>query len=239
MNNKPISNPSTIHTFALDLARATARSLFNTSWYGAHEIPEDPEEPDEADFVASLPEDLLQPASKPSWEAPETPMANSMSDFDIATAIRAGQDPLAQHSEAEGRVLRRGNPPPSLIAAAFAAAQIVSTAEICVLGAPSSGAGVGENSDLAQATSVAMYIERQWGLGETGLLWDGEAATNIWSIPGYVRRRAEQHLMEAERNALALIKEHKAQLIALAKHLLRVREMTAHDLELFQYYHHS
>lgn len=112
-------------------------------------------------------------------------------------------------------------------------------AEICVLGAPSSGAGVGENSDLAQATSVAMYIERQWGLGETGLLWDGEAATNIWSIPGYVRRRAEQHLMEAERNALALIKEHKAQLIALAKHLLRVREMTAHDLELFQYYHPS
>ncbi|WP_375553870.1 hypothetical protein [Roseovarius mucosus] len=125
MNNKPISNPSTIHTFALDLARATARSLFNTSWYGAHEIPKDPEEPDEADFVASLPEDLLQPASKPSWEAPETPMANSMSDFDIATAIRAGRDPWAKHSEAEGRVLRRGNPPPSLIAAAFAVAKIV------------------------------------------------------------------------------------------------------------------
>jgi len=129
MNNKPISNPSTIHTFALDLGRATARSLFNTSWYGVHEIREDPEEPDEADFVASLPEDLLQLASKPSWEAPETPMANSMSDLDIATAIRAGRDPWAQHSEAEGRVLRRGNPPPSLIAAAFAAARIVDSEE--------------------------------------------------------------------------------------------------------------
>tara|TARA_R100000935_G_C2840039_1_gene170445 strand:- start:91 stop:2319 length:2229 start_codon:yes stop_codon:yes gene_type:complete len=112
-------------------------------------------------------------------------------------------------------------------------------AEICVLGAPSSGAGIGEKSDLAKATSVAMFIERQWGFGETGLLWDGEAATNIWSVPGYVRRRAEQHLMEAERNALALMKEHKAQLITLAKHLLRVRDMTAHDVELFNYYHAS
>lgn len=112
-------------------------------------------------------------------------------------------------------------------------------AEICVLGAPSSGAGVGEKSDLAQATSVAMYIERQWGFGETGLLWDGEAGTDIWNVPGYVRRRAEQHLTEAQRNAIALMKEHKAQLITLAKHLMQVREMTGHDVELFNYYHAS
>ncbi|KGM87415.1 ATP-dependent Zn protease [Roseovarius mucosus DSM 17069] len=111
--------------------------------------------------------------------------------------------------------------------------------EICVLGAPSSGAGIGDESDLAKATSIAMSIERQWGFGETGLLWDAKAATDIWSVPGYVRRRAEQHLMEAKRNALALMKEHKAKLITLAKHLLRVRDMTARDVELFNYYHAS
>lgn len=129
MTNNPLPIPVLVENFALDLARATARSLFKTSWYGVHEIREDPEEPDEADFVASLPEDLLQPASKPSWEAPETPMANSMSAAEIAAEISAGRDPLAQSCGGEDRVLRRGNPPPSLIAAAFAAARLVDSEE--------------------------------------------------------------------------------------------------------------
>lgn len=125
MTNKPLPIPVLAENFALDLARATARYLFKTNWYGVHEIREAPEEPDEADFVASLPEDLLQPASKPAWQVPEAPMASSMSAAEITAKINVGRDPWAQSSDAEGRVLRRGNPPPSLIAAAFAVAKIV------------------------------------------------------------------------------------------------------------------
>ncbi|MCZ0814157.1 AAA family ATPase [Roseovarius sp. EGI FJ00037] len=53
-------------------------------------------------------------------------------------------------------------------------------AEICVFGAPSSGAGLGEQSDLAQATSLAHGMENQWALGESGLIHDPRRTCDPW-----------------------------------------------------------
>jgi ATP-dependent Zn protease len=106
-------------------------------------------------------------------------------------------------------------------------------AEICIFGDPSSGAGSGAESDLAQATNLALAIERQWGFGESGLTWDSVTAHEIWRLPQKERRRVELHLQEASSSALALVTENKAQVVDLAKHLLRVREMSTRDIRTF------
>ena len=107
-------------------------------------------------------------------------------------------------------------------------------AEICVFGAPSSGAGLGEQSDLAKATSLALAIERHWGFGESGLLWDGISAAEVWRAPAEVRGRAEAHLHEAQEKALATLRANPKILESLAKQLLRVRDMSARDIELLE-----
>jgi len=107
-------------------------------------------------------------------------------------------------------------------------------AEICVFGAPSSGAGLGEQSDLAKATSLALAIERHWGFGESGLLWDGISAAEVWRAPAEVRGRAEAHLREAQEKALAILRANLKILESLAKQLLRVRDMSGRDIELVE-----
>lgn len=55
----------------------------------------------------------------------------------------------------------------------------------------------------------------------------------MWRLPEKERRRVERHLQEASRSALALVTENKAQLVDLAEHLLRVREMSTRDIMTF------
>jgi SpoVK/Ycf46/Vps4 family AAA+-type ATPase len=105
-------------------------------------------------------------------------------------------------------------------------------AEIAVYGSPSSGAGMGAQSDLAQATTLALSIERRWGFGDSGLLWDGLSAGDTWRVPADVRERAEEHMREAETGALKLIRAQQSALMRLAKQLLRVRDMSGQDIEV-------
>ena len=104
-------------------------------------------------------------------------------------------------------------------------------AEICVFGNPSSGAGAGRKSDLAQATSLALAIERQWGFGESGLIWDAATAQETWRVPEEVRHRVERHLLDAERKALSLVEIKKADVLALADRLLRDRDLNGDEIE--------
>lgn len=104
-------------------------------------------------------------------------------------------------------------------------------AEICVFGNPSSGAGAGKKSDLAQATSLALAIERQWGFGESGLTWDAATAQETWRVPEEVRQRVERHLLDAERTARSLVATRKADILALADRLLRDRDLNREDIE--------
>lgn len=123
----PVSGPQT--DFATDLAGAMARSLFNTVWDGIVKLSRAPADPDDEDFVANLPDDMIQSAAKRSWEQPETPLADTMTEAEIAALISAGDDPWAQSSSGQGRALLKGDPPPSLIAAALTLAQLVGSEE--------------------------------------------------------------------------------------------------------------
>jgi hypothetical protein len=107
-------------------------------------------------------------------------------------------------------------------------------AEICVFGDPSSGAGAGEHSDLAKATSLALAIERHWGFGDSGLLWDGVSAEDIWRAPADVRERVEVHLRKAEERALELVKLNTAFVLAFSERLIRIREMSCEDIAAVQ-----
>jgi AAA+ superfamily predicted ATPase len=107
-------------------------------------------------------------------------------------------------------------------------------AEICVFGHPSSGAGAGEQSDLAKATSLALAIERHWGFGDSGLLWDGLSAADIWRAPADIRERAEAHLRAAQDKAEVRLRANRNVLEALADQLLRVRDMSGRDIELLE-----
>ncbi|WP_045685762.1 hypothetical protein [Roseovarius sp. BRH_c41] len=106
-------------------------------------------------------------------------------------------------------------------------------AEICIFGDPSSGAGIGAESDLAQATNLALAIERKWGFGESGLIWDSGTANEMWRLPEKERRRVERHLQDASSRALVVVTENKAQIVDLAEHLFRVREMSTRDIITF------
>ena len=106
-------------------------------------------------------------------------------------------------------------------------------AEICILGTPSSGAGTGAQSDLAQATTLALSIERQWAFGESGLLWEGLSAADVWRAPADVREKTERHLHEAQEKALEIVSARKEHILNLAEHLLRVREMNGRDIAAF------
>src|SRR6056297_1189988 len=105
MTSRPECNTSTESEFALKLARSTARSLFTTKWNVNVEVCHVPGEFDDEDdeYIETLPEDVTKPASKRSWEAPETPLAVSMTEAEIAAAINACQDPWSQSSHTQGR----------------------------------------------------------------------------------------------------------------------------------------
>ena len=125
MTNRPAPNSGPQADFAADLAYAMARSLFDTKWDGTVNIRHAHTEPDDEDFIANLPDEMVQTAAKRSWEAPETPLAGSMDAAEIMAAIGIGRDPWAQSSEVRGRVLLKGDPPPSLIATALALGQLM------------------------------------------------------------------------------------------------------------------
>ncbi|WP_057795687.1 AAA family ATPase [Roseovarius atlanticus] len=103
--------------------------------------------------------------------------------------------------------------------------------ELCIFGDASSGAGAGEQSDLAKATSLALAIERQWGFGDSGLLWDGIAAADVWRAPSDVRDRVETHLRRAQDQALDLVDKNKGFLLRLTKTLIQQREIHGEDIE--------
>lgn len=106
-------------------------------------------------------------------------------------------------------------------------------AEICILGDPSSGAGTGAESDLAQATNLALAVERQWGFSERGLIWDSITAQELWRLPKKERRRVERLLRDASSGALAIVTGYRAQIVSLAEHLLHVRELSTRDIMTF------
>ncbi|WP_198402472.1 AAA family ATPase [Rhodobacter sp. CZR27] len=105
-------------------------------------------------------------------------------------------------------------------------------AERLVLGAPSSGAGAGPASDLAQATRLALDMETAWRLAEDdgersgGLSWHDPDRVDLRADPT-LRARVEARLGAAEAEATRLIRGHLDDLQRMAAALLRERELDA------------
>ncbi|MBK1637246.1 hypothetical protein CKO19_16120, partial [Rhodovulum adriaticum] len=97
-------------------------------------------------------------------------------------------------------------------------------AEQLVLGTPSSGAGEGPDSDLAQATQLAARIELQWGMGRMGSAWQ-PLPRDLEALAPALRARLNRHLRAAEARATALLDAHLADLLRIAEVLEQEREV--------------
>lgn len=102
-------------------------------------------------------------------------------------------------------------------------------AERLVLGNVSAGGGGGQGSDLAQATHLQMFFDRQAGLGIHGPAWLGEPDISRISEKYWDRVRVK--LEEFERMAGDLLQPHRSLLERLAAELLVRREMNAEELQ--------
>lgn len=98
-------------------------------------------------------------------------------------------------------------------------------AEEVILGEASSGAGGGSRSDLARATNLAMHASLSLGLDPaSGLLWSGQFDDNrvseVLAADHELAGRIKERLAEAYADAVALIRVHKAAVVALAEALV-------------------
>lgn len=71
-------------------------------------------------------------------------------------------------------------------------------AETLVLDEVSNGAGIGQTSDLAQATMLAAQMELNWSFGDAGLAWQDANQLNFQMLPIRTQQRIEAHLHAAD-----------------------------------------
>ncbi len=95
----------------------------------------------------------------------------------------------------------------------------------------SSGAGVGPDSDLAQATRLAMAFEIGWGFGESGLTWQNIDLDKLFTQPTKVQQRVERHLNEAYSAVSRLLSQNSECLEELANRLKAQRELRHQEIE--------
>lgn len=105
-------------------------------------------------------------------------------------------------------------------------------AEHLVLGYVTLGSGGGEESDLAQATRLAMNAELAFGIGETTpLIYRNEAEQmRVLSFDPKLMAKVHDRLEQAERIALDMLAENKPKLLALAKRLFEARVLEGAEI---------
>ncbi len=108
-------------------------------------------------------------------------------------------------------------------------------AEKLVFDAPSGGAGGDAESDLAQATKIATAIESSYGLGDSGLVWDGspEQAFEKMRFDRNLRDRVQKHLEAAEKTAMTILQTHHKLLLEMGKSLLETGVLTGEVLQSY------
>jgi cell division protease FtsH len=106
-------------------------------------------------------------------------------------------------------------------------------AEEIVLGEATSGAGDAEYSDLARATVLACAVEATFGLGGS-LVWRGMVSPE--NVEGYMRldpllaRGSRERLDRLYQDILALIKENRAAVEAVAEALLEREVLSVEEV---------
>jgi cell division protease FtsH len=101
-------------------------------------------------------------------------------------------------------------------------------AEALLFNAVSHGGGAGPDSDLAQATQLAMAAEAQFGFGPL-LAWHRQDQP-LTHLPLDVRGRVEARLKQAQSDVTALLAAYQPDLQRVAEELLAARELGAADL---------
>ncbi|RJL15837.1 AAA family ATPase [Paracoccus siganidrum] len=102
-------------------------------------------------------------------------------------------------------------------------------AERLVLGDVSGGAGGTSDSDLAQATRLALAIDVILGLGADGPVWTAAADYELLRDP-VIHARVRQRLEAAEQRATDILAAQESLLRDMAKALLRQRELAGPEL---------
>jgi ATP-dependent Zn protease len=105
-------------------------------------------------------------------------------------------------------------------------------AEIVVFGFPSPGAGGAANSDLARATSLALSVERTWGVGDDlPLLYrPAKDDTAVLDHDRALAMRIHKRLERAEAQAIALIDRNRAAFDALTAALAEAQALDGADV---------
>ncbi|WP_108836308.1 AAA family ATPase [Tateyamaria sp. Alg231-49] len=106
-------------------------------------------------------------------------------------------------------------------------------AECSCLGSVSSGAGAGEQSDLAQATLLAIQAETQFGLSNDDLIWRPVNMDNLqdWLQDRDLAARVQKRLHTANRLAEKIIGESKYLVEGVAQALVERRQLNRSELE--------
>ena len=102
-------------------------------------------------------------------------------------------------------------------------------AEILTFGDASSGAGAGPDSDLAQATALALDCETRFGMGAFGLLFS--PFPNAAHAPAWLQQQLRKTLEGAADEVTDLLHLHRSSLSMLARQLLKARELDAPALK--------
>lgn len=96
-------------------------------------------------------------------------------------------------------------------------------AEIMAFSEASNGAGLGEDSDLAQATALALKLDTEWGLGDCGPVYMPLHNANL--VPAWLKDKLRETQREAEQTALQILQENRAALHQISEVLLRKRSL--------------
>ena len=105
-------------------------------------------------------------------------------------------------------------------------------AEEVILGEPSQGAGGSDDSDIGHATQIASMIEGAWGLG--GSLVYRAAPNDVGDLlndPTF-RARVDATLKALYERALALVRKHESEVVAIADALVERRFMTGDQVRV-------
>ncbi|UPK19141.1 AAA family ATPase [Bradyrhizobium sp. 131] len=106
-------------------------------------------------------------------------------------------------------------------------------AEIVLLGAPSGGAGGSDRSDLALATRLVASMELSLGLGESGLVFvgDADAAVEELRLDRTVRNRVDETLQRLQAQACEIVERRRDQVLAVADALIEKSFLSGEEIE--------
>ncbi|PSO22721.1 AAA family ATPase [Bradyrhizobium sp. MOS002] len=105
-------------------------------------------------------------------------------------------------------------------------------AEIVLLGAPSGGAGGSDRSDLALATRLVASMELSLGLGQSGLVFvgDADAAVEELRLDRTVRNRVDETLQRLQARACQIVESHRDQVLAIADALIEKSFLSGEEI---------